>query len=86
MLLAKGAKVDYADPYFPRFPSGRRHSLELESVPLTAASIAAYDAVVLITDHTAFPYQLIHRSARLIIDSRNAFRSRGLHGANVVLA
>ena len=86
MLMEKGVLVDYSDPYFPTFPSGRRHSRDLKSVPLTKESIASYDALLLVTDHSSFPYELIQRSARLIVDSRNAFRSRGFGGTNVVQA
>ena len=86
LLMAKGAQVDYSDPFFPRLPTGRRHAIELTSVPLTAASLASYDGVVLVTDHTDLPYELIHRSASLIVDSRNAFRRLGLSGPHVVQA
>jgi UDP-N-acetyl-D-glucosamine dehydrogenase len=86
MLMEKGALVDYSDPYFPTFPSGRRHSRDLTSVPLTKESVAGYDAVLLITDHSSFPYELIQRSARLVLDTRNAFRGRGFGGTNVVQA
>jgi len=55
-------------------------------VALTETSLRQYDAVLLVTDHSRFPYELIHRSATLIVDSRNAFRARGLSGAHVVSA
>jgi len=85
-LLQKGALVHYSDPHLPRLPFGRRHKIDLASVTLSAASIAAYDAVLLVTDHSSFPYELIQRHASLIVDSRNAFRARGLSGDNVVPA
>jgi UDP-N-acetyl-D-glucosamine dehydrogenase len=85
-LIRKGASVAYSDPHLPRLPVVRRHSIDLASVPLSEASLRQYDAVVLVTDHSNFPYELIHRSAALIVDSRNAFRARGLHGPHVVPA
>jgi len=85
-LIQKGAKVDYSDPHIPRLPIVRRHKIDLASVPLSEASLRQYDAVLLVTDHTSFPYDLIHRSASLIVDSRNAFRSRGFTGPHVVPA
>ena len=85
-LIHKGARVDYSDPHLPRLPVGRRHRIDLTSVPLTEGSLREYDAVLLVTDHSRFPYDLIHRSASLIVDSRNAFRARGLSGAHVVPA
>jgi UDP-N-acetyl-D-glucosamine dehydrogenase len=86
LLLAQGARTDYSDPFFPRLPTGRRHHLELESVPLTAETVSRYDAILLVTDHSAFPYELIHASAALIVDTRNAFRQRGLTGDHVLSA
>jgi len=85
-LFHKGAKVDYSDPHLPRLPMVRRHKLDLTSVNLTEASLRHYDAVLLVTDHSRFPYDLIHQSASLIVDSRNAFRARGFTGSHVVSA
>jgi len=85
-LLAKEARAEYSDPHIRRLPIGRRHKLDLASVPLTEASLRSLDAAVLVTDHSAFPYDLIHRAVPLIVDTRNAFRSRGLQGAHVVPA
>jgi UDP-N-acetyl-D-glucosamine dehydrogenase len=85
-LIHKGARVDYSDPHLPRLPLGRRHQIDLASVALTEATLRQYDAALLVTDHSLFPYDLIHRSASLIVDSRNAFRARGFTGPHVVPA
>jgi UDP-N-acetyl-D-glucosamine dehydrogenase len=85
-LIQRGARVDYSDPHLARLPLTRRHRIDLASVGLTEASVREYDAVLLVTDHSLFPYELIHRHASLIVDSRNAFRGRGLGGAHVVPA
>jgi UDP-N-acetyl-D-glucosamine dehydrogenase len=85
-LIQKGATVDYSDPHLPRLPVVRRHKIDLASVALSESSLRQYDAVLLVTDHSSFPYNLIHRSASLIVDSRNAFRARGLTGPHVVSA
>src|SRR5260370_31174654 len=58
--------------------------LTLKSVQLTAESLSQCDAVLLITDHSAFPYDLIHRASPLIVDSRNAFRQFAFMGAHLV--
>jgi UDP-N-acetyl-D-glucosamine dehydrogenase len=84
LLMRKDARVDYSDPHIPRLPIGRRHKLGLASVPLTEASLRGFDAALLVTDHTAFPYELLHRALPLIIDTRNAFRARGLQGTHVL--
>jgi len=83
LLLSKGARAGYTDPHLPVLPSGRRHSLALESVSLDPATIAACDALVLVTDHTDFDYPTIFQHAGLIVDTRNAFASRGLVGPKV---
>lgn len=84
LLLSKGAQVDYSDPYIPRLPIVRRYSLEMESIPLSEESVCRYDAIVVATDHSKFPYEMIYNVASLIVDSRNAFRQRCLTGTHVV--
>ena len=86
LLVAKGAEAAYSDPYFPRLPVTRRYDLGLESTALSPASLGRFDAVLLATDHSSFPYEMIHGAARLIVDTRGAFRRRGLTGAHVVAA
>ena len=60
--------------------------MDVEIVDSIDQLLTKVDAVLLVTDHSRFPYDLIHRSAALIVDSRNAFRARGLTGAHVVSA
>ncbi|MGH7277943.1 MAG: nucleotide sugar dehydrogenase [Candidatus Rokuibacteriota bacterium] len=86
MLRAKGADVDYSDPHIPRLPIGRRHALDMASVALTEESLRRYDAAVLVTDHSALPYDLIARVGLLTVDARNAFRQRGFVSATIVRA
>jgi UDP-N-acetyl-D-glucosamine dehydrogenase len=51
----------------------REHHFALDSVALTAESLASYDVVLLATSHSAFDYQLIARHARLIVDTRGVY-------------
>ncbi|MDQ1813141.1 nucleotide sugar dehydrogenase [Massilia sp. CCM 9210] len=76
ILRAKGALVDYSDPHVPVFPPMREHHFDLASVPLTPASIASYDVLLLATSHSAFDYALIQRHAALIIDTRGVYLDR----------
>ncbi|MXP40265.1 nucleotide sugar dehydrogenase [Altererythrobacter soli] len=69
-----GGIVSYSDPHVPKFPKMREHTFDLSSVDLTPETLRGYDAVVLTTDHTKFDYAMIHQNARLIVDSRGAFR------------
>jgi len=73
LLRDKGAHVDYSDPHVPVFPPMREHHFELESVALSAASIASYDVLLLATSHSAFDYELIARHAQLIVDTRGVY-------------
>ena len=72
-----GADLDYHDPYVPDFPEMREHHFNLSSVPLTPKALCAYDAVVLLTDHSDFNYDMIREHASLIIDTRGKFRDGG---------
>ena len=83
LLVKRGAQVAYSDPHVPVFPRMREHSFDLESVMLTAESIAAFDVVLLATDHAAFDYELIGKHARLIVDTRGVYLKPA---ANVVKA
>ena len=70
------ADFDYSDPHIEVFPTMREHNFDMRSVPVTAESIASYDAVVLTTDHALFDYDLIRENAKLVIDTRGKFRSK----------
>ncbi|MBN1361461.1 MAG: nucleotide sugar dehydrogenase [Sedimentisphaerales bacterium] len=72
LLRAKGAKVDYNDPYIPQTHKQRQHDLRLTSKPLTAKMLGAYDAVLIATNHSEYDYAWIVKHARLVIDTRNA--------------
>ena len=74
-----GAEVSYSDPHIPTFPRMRDHKFELSSVALTPAAIAAYDCVLLATDHAKFDYDMIRTHAKLIIDSRGKYLEPSEH-------
>jgi UDP-N-acetyl-D-glucosamine dehydrogenase len=85
-LRAAGAHVDYSDPHVPRTHRMRRHDLKMASVPLDPPAIAGYDCVLVAADHDAFDWPMIAAHARLIVDTRNAIRQRGLAHPRLVLA
>jgi UDP-N-acetyl-D-glucosamine dehydrogenase len=72
-LQAVGAVVDYSDPHITSYTPEAGVAATLESVALDAAMLAAYDCVVLATDHDQFDYELIRNHSRLIVDSRGRF-------------
>ncbi|MFP4501691.1 MAG: nucleotide sugar dehydrogenase [Candidatus Hydrogenedentota bacterium] len=81
LLHEKKAHVAYYDPYLPVIPI-MRHFPEFQnerSIDWDTAKIAAYDAVVIVTDHDCVDYAALVEAAPLIIDTRNA--TRGIPGA-----
>jgi len=76
LLLDHGAQVEYHDPHVASVPETRSWLAhpKMDSQPLTAESLAGYDAVVLVTDHTAVDYELVAAHADLIVDSRGVYR------------
>jgi UDP-N-acetyl-D-glucosamine dehydrogenase len=71
LLEKAGAHVAYHDPYVPRF---RENGVELRSV---AYEPAAYDCVVVATDHRAIDYDALVDEASLVVDLRNATGTKG---------
>lgn len=69
-----GAEIDYSDPNVPVFPKMRQHQFSLASVELTPETVASYDAVLLLTDHSDFDYDMIRQNAQLLIDTRGRYR------------
>jgi len=75
LLLARGARVSYADPYVP-VVHGREWSggFDITAVDMTRGNIAHHDAVVIVTDHKAFDYAALIDEADVIVDTRNAIK------------
>lgn len=76
LLRQKGAIVSYNDPHIPRLPTMRSWPDlgPMESQPLTPAYLAAQDAVLIVTDHSAYDWPFIVEHSRLLVDTRNATR------------
>lgn len=76
LLIARGAKLDYNDPFFPSLHKMRHYDYsQMHSVDINPQSLASYDCVLVATDHSSYDYQQIVDSAQLVVDSRNATRS-----------
>lgn len=86
MIEQRGAAVDYHDPHVPVLPKTREHAALAgrRSVPIDADRVAAYDAVLIATDHDGIDYGGLVGAARLVVDSRNACARHGAFAANVV--
>ena len=75
LLTARGAEVDYNDPYFAQLHKMRHYDYShKKSVPLDPRAIANYDCVLIATDHSSYDYAAILEAAKLVIDTRNATR------------
>ncbi len=72
LLFERGAEVVYHDPFVPEFTT--RETL-CSSVDLTAEEVASADAVVVVTNHSNIDYDLVVRSAKLVLDTRNAMKA-----------
>lgn len=66
--------IRYSDPHVTSFRAENAHeeAYSVERVELTKEVLASHDVAVVLTDHDAFPYQLITKHAPAIVDARNA--------------
>jgi UDP-N-acetyl-D-glucosamine dehydrogenase len=77
LLQKKGAKVEYNDPYVPESSGHREYpGMSLKSVPLTAKRLRQADAVIIATDHASYDFGWIVKNAKLVVDARNAVKTR----------
>jgi UDP-N-acetyl-D-glucosamine dehydrogenase len=88
LLLQRGTSIDFHDPHVPVIPPTREHPTlaERKSVDVGGGRVGDYDAVLIATDHDAIDYASIVEGARLVVDTRNACGSRGLHTDTIVKA
>lgn len=73
ILEEKGATIAYSDPHIAVFPRMRKHFFDLKSLELTAETLAAYDCVLIATNHDQFDYALIKKHSKLIVDTRGVY-------------
>jgi UDP-N-acetyl-D-glucosamine dehydrogenase len=79
-LEARGAVVNYHDPFIPSLPAMRHHVIRLASRALTAEFLRSQDCVIIVTDHDDVDYEFVVAHARLVVDTRNA--TAGVTSAN----
>ena len=68
ILSSLGADVRVADPHLAPGATG------LPQVELTAGEVDLADAVVVVTDHDEFDYDMVRDRARYVLDTRNRIR------------
>jgi UDP-N-acetyl-D-glucosamine dehydrogenase len=71
ILLSMGAEVSYHDPHVPRFHLGQE---VFESVDASDDTLREVDCAVLVAAHKDLDYPRILEQARLVVDTRNAWR------------
>ncbi|MFZ2970838.1 MAG: nucleotide sugar dehydrogenase [Minisyncoccia bacterium] len=72
-LLRKGANVDYFDPYAKEF---KMDGKTMNSIKYSPEVLDKYNIVIILTDHSGFDYDEIAKKSKLVIDTRNAIKSR----------
>jgi UDP-N-acetyl-D-glucosamine dehydrogenase len=74
LLRKRGAEVAYYDPHVPVIRPTREHPkwAGTQSIAWNPSALAAFDAVVIATNHRAVNYALLAEHAACIIDTRNA--------------
>ncbi len=68
-LERKGAVVEYFDPYIKEID-------EMKSIDSPEEKLADYDLVLILTDHSGFDYEELAKKAEIVVDTRNAIKSR----------
>jgi UDP-N-acetyl-D-glucosamine dehydrogenase len=77
LLEARGAVVDYYDPYAPEIRPSREHPdlAGRRSIAWAPESFTAYDAALICTDHDAIDYAALVKHSALVVDTRNATKT-----------
>lgn len=86
LLEARGAQVNFHDPFVPEIPPTREypHLTGRRSHPLDIPFLEDCAAVLIVTDHEAVDYGRVVTHARLVVDTRNACARAGLVGDKIV--
>jgi UDP-N-acetyl-D-glucosamine dehydrogenase len=77
LLRNAGAEVSYHDPHVPAFAE---NGISMSSSPLDPA---AYDCVVVVTNHSDVDYEQLVEDSVLVVDLRNATGSNGKRSGKV---
>jgi UDP-N-acetyl-D-glucosamine dehydrogenase len=78
ILEGKGARVSYNDPYVPELHLDDTVMRSQDLLP----SVRTADVVVIVTDHSSYPYREIVEAAAVIVDTRNA--TKGIVSPKIV--
>ena len=72
LLDQQGAELSYCDPLIPVLPPMRHFNVpKLTSAQATPEYFASLDCTVIVTDHSAFDWEMVVRHSSLVVDTRN---------------
>lgn len=88
LIEAQGAQVGFLDPHVDEIPRMREypHLQGRKPVQTEALRAADYDAILIATDHDVVDYAALAALDIPVVDTRNAFASRGLPMTRVTKA
>lgn len=88
LLAARGAIVEYYDPYVPILPTTRQHPhlAGRQSIDWTAAALSQFDAAIICTDHDGVEYATLANSDIIIADTRDALSKMHIQGERLILS
>ncbi|MCC6443927.1 MAG: nucleotide sugar dehydrogenase [Armatimonadetes bacterium] len=72
LLRQQGADVFYNDPYIPELIL--EDGALMESVPLSDRLLEDTDCVLIVSDHSGYPYEWIASQSKAVVDTRNAMK------------
>ena len=77
ILISKGAKVNFYDPYIKLIPKLRNYSfINNKSITFNQKNLKKFDFVILVTDHDKIDYKFLYKNSKLIFDTRNKFKNK----------
>jgi UDP-N-acetyl-D-glucosamine dehydrogenase len=85
LLTARGAVMDYNDPFFPALFKMRHYDYSnMRSVNIAPERLASYDCVLIATDHSSYDFDAIVQASQLVVDTRNATRHVSANSQKIV--
>lgn len=88
LIERRGGRADYHDPFIRAIPNMRGYPQLANRIsqPLDADTVAAYDAVLIATDHDDIDWKSLVANAKLVVDTRNVCQRSGISAAYIVKA
>jgi UDP-N-acetyl-D-glucosamine dehydrogenase len=76
ILRARGAIVEYYDPFVPATGESRDHPgvANMTSIAFESEILSTFDCALIATDHAKVDYEKLLRSVPFVVDTRNATR------------